>query len=140
MMKLTITGHIGQDATVKEWNGQHFIAFSVANTESYTDGNNVKHETTEWVSCLKRIKEGSGLVQYMKKGTKVFVEGALSKKMFDKNGQRECGLNCNVSYLELLSPKAENSVPAELKAEPNPIGSPTPPPVPPTGEGSDLPF
>jgi len=137
MLKLVVTGHIGQDATDKEWNGQHFAAFSVANTESYTDGQGVRHETTEWISCLKRIKEGSGLVQYMKKGTKVFVEGQLSKKMFEKNGQMTCGLNCNVSYLELLSPKSENTAPAELKGEPIPI-IPTNPIA--AGEGSDLPF
>jgi single-stranded DNA-binding protein len=141
MMKLVVIAHLGQDCSVKEWNGQHFAAFSVAHSDSYTDSKGVVHENTEWISCLKRVKDGnSGLLPLLKKGTKVYIEGALSKKMFDKNGQRECGLNCNVSYLELLSPKAENSVPAELKAEPNPIGSPTPPPAPPAGEGSDLPF
>jgi len=134
MLKITVTGHIGQDATVREWNNQHFAAFSVANTESYTDGQGVKHETTEWISCLKRIKEGSGVVQYMKKGTKVYVEGQLSKKMFEKNGQMTCGLNCNVSYFEFLSSKEPTAPPIQPITELPPL-----PPVP--GDGSDdLPF
>lgn len=108
MLKVVIIGHIGQDAVIKEWSGQHFVAFSVAHSESYTDGNGVKHETTEWVSCLKRIKDAnSGLVQYLKKGTQIYIEGSLSKKYFDKNGKQECALNCNVADLKLLGSKQE---------------------------------
>jgi len=140
MLKLVVTGHIGQDAAVKEWNGQHFAAFSVANSETYTDGKGVVHETTEWISCLKRVKDGnSGLIPLLKKGMKVYIEGPLSKKMFEKNGQRECGLNCNVSYLELLTPKGDSQpYTGPSKAEPNPIVDPLA--AAPKDEKPDLPF
>jgi len=141
MLKLITIGHLGNDATIKEWSGQTYAAFSVANTESYTDGQGVKHETTEWISCLKRVKDGSSaLVPLLKKGTKVYVEGQLSKKMFEKNGQMTCGLNCNVSHLELLSPKQADSQAQQgpLKAEPIPT---TTEPLPSASAGGDdLPF
>ena len=138
MLKVTVIGHIGQDAIIREWNGQHFAAFSLAHTETYTDGKGVKHENTEWISCLKKIKDsGSPLVPLLKKGMKLYVEGQLSKKIYEKNSKTECGLNCNVSVLELLTPKNDSqSYTGPLKGEPNPI---TTEPVG-TGDGTDLPF
>ena len=119
MLKIIVIGNIGQDAAVKEWNGQFFAAFSVANTESYTDSKGIRHETTEWISCLKRVKDGnSALVPLLRKGMKVYIEGPLSKKMFEKNGQRECGLNCNVSFLELLTPKNASAEPTVAPTAP----------------------
>ena len=42
MLAVTVIGNIGNDAEIKEFNGQKFIAFNVASTERYKDrqGNN----------------------------------------------------------------------------------------------------
>ena len=36
MITLEIIGNIGADATIKDINGQKYISFSVANTDTYT--------------------------------------------------------------------------------------------------------
>lgn len=141
MLKVSVIGHIGQDAVVKEFQSAKYVAFSIAHSESWTDQQGTKHEKTEWISCLKRIYfDNSGLVKFLTKGTKVYVEGQLSKKIYEKSGKQEAGLNCNVSHLELLSHKKEE-VPASsepLKGEPMPITEPNIPQD--SGEGDDLPF
>lgn len=149
MLKAIIIGHVGQDATIKTFGNNNYIAFSVAHSEKYKDKNGVDHESTQWVSCLKRIGDNSQLVAYIKKGTKVYVEGALSAKVFDKAGVPEVGLNCNVSHLELLSPKQESTVtqPADFKPQqssnataPNTFSTPVVVPMSPNDLSDDLPF
>ena len=132
MLKLSVIGNIGQDATIKDFGSAKYIAFSVAHSESYTNKAGVKVEKTQWVSCLKFVKDETKLTEYLKKGTKVYVEGSLSTSVFEKNGKSEVGVNCLVSHLELLSKKEEGQA---TKAEPMPTG-----PECPTHGEDDLPF
>lgn len=53
MLAVTVIGNIGNDAEIKEFNGQKFIAFNVASTERYKDRQGNQHSRTTWVSCLK---------------------------------------------------------------------------------------
>jgi len=64
MLQIEIIGNLGQDAEIKEFNGQRFISFSVAHTESYTDAHGERQKRTVWVSCLKYGE--SGVINYLK--------------------------------------------------------------------------
>lgn len=76
MLVLEAIGNLGADAIIKDLNGQKYIAFSVAHTESYKDSQGQRHERTTWVSCLKYGE--SQVINYLKKGTRVFIRGELS--------------------------------------------------------------
>lgn len=134
MLKATVIGHVGQDATIKSFGNANYIAFSVAHSEKYKDKDGVDHEVTKWVSCLKRIGENSNLAAYIKKGTKVYVEGALSAKVFESmaSNEMQVALNVNVSHLELLSPKTDETRPQAVPQAPqatNTTGATLHPPV-----------
>lgn len=81
MLVLEAIGNLGADAIIKDLNGQKYIAFSVAHTESYKDSQGQRHERTTWVSCLKYGE--SQVINYLKKGTRVFIR-ALLDKFFEK--------------------------------------------------------
>lgn len=66
MLVLEAIGNLGADAIIKDLNGQKYIAFSVAHTESYKDSQGQRHERTTWVSCLKYGE--SPVINYLKKG------------------------------------------------------------------------
>lgn len=100
MLVVEIIGNLGADAVIKEFKGQKFISFSVAHTESYTDGQGQKHERTTWVSCLKYGE--SAVINYLKKGTRVFLRGELSVKTYEAGGTVQAGINCKVKELQLL--------------------------------------
>lgn len=68
MLVLEAIGNLGADAIIKDLNGQKYIAFSVAHTESYKDSQGQRHERTTWVSCLKYGE--SQVINYLKKGTR----------------------------------------------------------------------
>lgn len=73
MLKIEIIGNIGSDAVVKDFNGKKYIAFNVAHSEKYKDAQGNTVEKTTWVSVLKPGE--SNVVQYLKKGTGVYVCG-----------------------------------------------------------------
>jgi len=100
MLVVEVIGNLGADATIKEFKGQKFMAFSVAHTESFTDSQGAKRERTTWVSCLKYGE--SGVLPYLKKGTRIFVRGELSARTYEANGAAQVGINCKVKELQLL--------------------------------------
>jgi len=101
MLKLEILGNIGNDAQVKDFNGKKYIAFNVAHSEKFKNAQGTETERTTWVSVLY---PGEGaIVNYLKKGTGVFVRGDMSVKMFQDSGHNwQIGVNCLAREVQLL--------------------------------------
>lgn len=115
MFVAEIIGNIGNDAQVKDFNGKKYIAFNVAHSEKFKNQQGTETERTTWVSVLKPGE--SGIVQYLKKGTPVFVRGDLSFKQYeDSSQQKQIGVNCLAREVQLLPGG---------KREPKPAGSNT---------------
>jgi single-strand DNA-binding protein len=101
MLKVEIIGNIGNDATVKDFYGKKYIAFNVAHSEKFKDAQGNTTERTTWVSVLKPGE--SNVVQYLKKGTGVYVCGDLSVKAYtDSQRQTQVGVNCLAREVQLL--------------------------------------
>ena len=90
MNRVTIIGNLGKDPEVRRMtSGAQIVNLSVATSESWKDKTTgEKKEVTEWHRVvifnenLAKIAE-----QYLKKGDKVYLEGALkTRKWTDKDG------------------------------------------------------
>ena len=88
--KVMLIGNLGRDPEIRRTQDGRAIAnFSIATSETWRDkGTGERREKTEWhrIVCfsegLNRVIE-----QYVKKGTKVFVEGQLqTRKWTDNSG------------------------------------------------------
>ena len=88
--KVILVGNVGKDPEIRSMqDGREVASFSLATSDSWRDKQTgERKERTEWhrVSIF-----GDGLVNvvknYVKKGSKVFVEGALqTRKWTDNNG------------------------------------------------------
>lgn len=141
MLVVEVIGNLGADAVIREFSGQKFIAFSVAHTESYTNAQGQKQERTTWVSCLKYGE--SAVLNYLKKGTRVFIRGELSAKIYEAGGNPQVGINCKVRELQLLGgTKAEGQQPEpqhQTQAAPT-YQQDNNNPFPPSSGNDDLPF
>ena len=87
--KVILVGNLGQDPEVKYMpNGGAVTNVTVATSESWKDKNTgEQQEKTEWhrVVMFKRLAEIAG--EYLKKGSKVYIEGKLqTRKWQDKDG------------------------------------------------------
>ena len=109
MLKVEIIGHLGNDAEVKEINGKKYISFSIASKEKYKNTQGETVEKTVWISCLKFGE--SNVLNYLKKGQSVYCRGNLSAKAFNGKNGVECGLNCNVTEIELVGSARDVSNP-----------------------------
>lgn len=88
--KVIILGNLGQDPEVRYTQNSTAIAnFSVATSESWKDKQTGEQkEITEWhrVVCYRRLAEIAG--EYLKKGSKVYIEGRLqTRKWQGQDGQ-----------------------------------------------------
>lgn len=105
MIKLTIIGNLGRDAELKEVNGQHCISFSVADSQSYTNKDGQKVEKTTWVNCAIWRDKGqrTKIVEFLKKGTKVYIEGDLSVRTYkNADGVHMASIDCRVKDLQFV--------------------------------------
>ena len=88
--KVILIGNLGRDPEVRRTGaGDPIVSFSIATTESWRDkASGERKDRTEWHNIvifnepLGRIAE-----QYCKKGTKVYIEGALQTREYtDRDG------------------------------------------------------
>lgn len=124
LLEIQAIGNIGKDAEVKEFGSKPFIVFNVAVSKKYTDKDGVKKEKTTWISCVKHINGGSNsLLQYLKKGTQVFIRGDVNVKGYlDKEGNYQSSLECNVREIRLLSARQETA-PRQYSTEEERLGT-----------------
>jgi single-strand DNA-binding protein len=89
--KVILIGNLGRDPEVRSFqNGGKVVNLRIATSETWRDRNSgERKERTEWHSVaifsepLAKIAE-----QYLKKGSKVYIEGALeTRKWQDQSGQ-----------------------------------------------------
>lgn len=114
MFNVSIIGNLGADAQVINSNGKEYIQFRVAHTDKIKKSDGGVQETTIWASCF--IVGYSNLLQYLKKGTKVYCTGNARLDVYSskKTHRMEAGLTINVIQLELCGGKQEDVFPSEL--------------------------
>jgi single-strand DNA-binding protein len=87
--KVILIGNLGRDPQTRYTQGGAAVTnFSVATSESWKDRQSgEQQERTEWhnVVCFARLGEVAG--EYLRKGSKVYIEGRLqTRKWQDKDG------------------------------------------------------
>ena len=76
--KLTIVGNLGRDPEMRYLpSGQAVTDMSVATNRVYTDGNGQRVQETSWFRVSVWGARAETVNQYLKKGSKVLVEGYL---------------------------------------------------------------
>lgn len=74
MLQLQIIGNLTKDAETRVIGDGTYAAFSVAV--------NVSKEQAVFVNVRKRVGETGGIMQYLTKGKKVFVQGSMSVQTY----------------------------------------------------------
>jgi len=107
MYKTILLGNIGKDCVVNTVNGKSVINFPLANSESWRDAQGNKQEKTRWFDCAL-WRDNTAIAQYLKKGTKVLLEGQVDVKQFQRqDGTQGIGMTFRVSNLTLLGGNKE---------------------------------
>ncbi|MCE3044533.1 MULTISPECIES: single-stranded DNA-binding protein [Legionella] len=106
--KVILIGNIGGDPDVRYMpNGNAVTTLSVATSEAWKDKQTGdKQERTEWhrVVCFNKLGEIAG--EYLRKGSKVYVEGSLrTRKWQDQQGQDRYTTEIVANDIQMLDGK-----------------------------------
>jgi single-strand DNA-binding protein len=89
--KVILVGNLGRDPEVRQSQaGAKIVNFSIATSESWKDKNTgERREKTEWHRVVI-FSEGLANIaeQYLRKGSKVYIEGSLQTREYEKDGTK----------------------------------------------------
>jgi len=107
--KVILIGNLGQDPEVRYMpNGGAVCNITVATSETWKDKNTGENqEKTEWhrVVMFRRLAEIAG--EYLKKGSKVYLEGRLqTRKWQDQQGQDRYTTEIVADQMQMLDSRS----------------------------------
>lgn len=114
--KVILVGNLGDDPEVKYMpNGDAVTNISVATSESWNDKNTgEKSEKTEWHRVVMFRKLGEIAGQYLRKGSKVYLEGKLTtRKWQDKSGNDRYTTEVHAFDMQMLDSRNANASEAQ---------------------------
>lgn len=103
--KVIIVGNLGNDPETRQFsNGGSVTNISVATSEQWTDKQTgEKREATEWHRIVLFNRLGEIAAQYLRKGSKVYIEGSLrTRKWQDQNGQDKYTTEIRADQMQML--------------------------------------
>jgi single-strand DNA-binding protein len=107
--KCIILGNLGQDPKMQHLpSGGAVTSISVATSESWKDKNTGQQEQrTDWhrVVFFNKLAEIAG--QYLKKGSKVYIEGSLRTRAWEQNGEKRYTTEIVANEMQMLDSKGE---------------------------------
>ncbi|MXN88556.1 single-stranded DNA-binding protein [Pasteurella canis] len=109
--KVIIVGNLGNDPDIRTMpNGDLVAKISVATSESWIDKNTNERKTqTEWHPIVFYRRQAEICGQYLKKGSKVYVEGKLrTRKWQDQNGQDRYTTEIQGDVLQMLDSRQDS--------------------------------
>ena len=129
MNKAQVIGNLGSDPEVRSTQqGTPVATFSVATTERWKGQDGQQQEHTEWhrIVVWRRLAEICG--EYLKKGSKVYIEGKLqTRKWQDQQGNDRYITEIIGASMEMLGENHQRNPVHDLDSAPG-------------HEGEDVPF
>jgi single-strand DNA-binding protein len=128
--KVHLIGNVGKDPEVRySQSGAAVVSISLATSEQWKDKvSGERQEKTEWhrVTFFGRLAEVVG--EYVKKGSKLYVEGRLeTKKYTDKAGVEKYSTEIIAGEMKMLDRRQDGDDRGQASAAANTYGGPRPP-------------
>jgi single-strand DNA-binding protein len=121
-----LIGRLGKDPDVRYLENNVGVArFTLATSETYKDTNGDKVEKTEWHNIVVWRGLAEVAKNYLKKGSLIFVEGKLSSRSYEVQGEKKYFTEVVASDFRMLDRKDANTQ-GTTQAEDNKVSEPGP--------------
>ena len=121
--KVMLIGNLGRDPETRYTQAGSAVArFSIATSDSWRDRNTQEmQERTEWhnVVCFARLAEIAG--EYLRKGSKVYIEGAIRTSSWEQDGATRYRTEVIARELQMLDSRGGNA--SDTYGSPPPQGA-----------------
>ena len=114
--KVILIGNLGQDPEVRFTQGGTAVAnINIATSDSWLDRNSgQRQERTEWHRVILFKKTAEIAQQYLKKGSKVYIEGRLqTRKWQDQSGQDRYTTEIVANDMQMLDSGGQQQAPQQ---------------------------
>jgi single-strand DNA-binding protein len=123
--KVILVGNVGQDPETRYMpNGNAVTNLSLATSETWKDKNTgEQQERTEWhrVTFYQRLAEI--VAEYVKKGSKLYVEGRLQTRSWEQDGVKKYATDIIANEMQMLDSRGsagDSYSPSQSQAAPPP--------------------
>jgi len=104
--KVALIGAVGKDPEVRyTGEGLTIASFSLATSEKRKD----KEEVTQWHQCVAFGKLADIVKDYIKKGSKLYVDGTIQYQTYEKDGEKKYVTKIVVNDISMLSSNDNSS-------------------------------
>ncbi len=118
--KIILVGNLGRDPEMRYTpSGQQVTNFSMATSEKWTGQDGQLHDRTIWWKVTSWGKQAETVNQYLKKGSKVLVEGRMNpddkgnpRTWTAQDGTVRASFEVTAQTIKFLSSKGEGGAPA----------------------------
>jgi single-strand DNA-binding protein len=108
--KSILLGNIGKDPEIRSTSGGTTVAnLSIACSDRRKDSQGNWTDVTEWVSLVALGRTAEIVRDYVGKGSKIYVEGKIQTRSWEKDGQKHYKTEVLINELVLLDGKREES-------------------------------
>jgi single-strand DNA-binding protein len=108
--KVTLLGNVGKDPEIRATAGGNMVAnFTLATSDNQKDAQGAWQERTEWHNLVAFKRTAEIVRDYVKKGSKVYIEGKITTRSWDdkESGQKRYKTEILVNELVLLTGRDE---------------------------------
>lgn len=120
--KVILIGNLGKDPDLREFpSGGCIATTALATSESWKDKQTGEmKENTEWHNLVFNDKLAEIAAKYLKKGSKIYVEGKLHTRSWEKDGVKRYVTDIRVRDMRMLDgkPAEGGAVPASAAQTP----------------------
>jgi single-strand DNA-binding protein len=110
--KVTLLGNVGKDPEIRSTAGGTMVAnLTLATSDNQKDAQGNWQEKTEWHNLVAFKRTAEIVRDYVKKGSKLYIEGKLTNRSWDdkETGQKRYKTEILVNELVLLSGREDGS-------------------------------
>ena len=125
--KVILVGNVGNDPEVRYMpNGNAVANVSVATSNSYKDKNTGdQRESTEWHRVVFFNRLAEIVEQYVKKGTKLYLEGRLQTRSWEQDGAKRYSTEIVANEMQMLDSRGAGGVNQEFGDQAPPPAAPS---------------
>ena len=97
--KVQLIGRVGADPEIRNTNaGDRIANLRIATSETWKDKSGERQERTSWHTVVVFNDRLAGVVEsYVKKGSRIYVEGALTYREWEKDGVKRISAEVQIS-------------------------------------------
>lgn len=104
--KVILVGNVGNDPECREGGNSPIANLSIATSETWKDKNTgEQQERTEWHRVVFFNRLAEVVRDYVKKGTKIYLEGRLQTRSYEQDGVQKYSTEIVANEMQMLDSK-----------------------------------